>query len=101
VRTLGNLILVVGMIAVYGGSGSSAEPGHIIAEEGAVRLVLLRQKSVQDELKLTKDQVDKIHTFADGQWKNAEERHKQDSDKAKPEFDQLHKANLKFIADTL
>jgi Spy/CpxP family protein refolding chaperone len=103
-RTFGKWVLAVGLVATGLSAARSEEPtkkGRIIAEEGAVELMLLRQKSVQDELKLTKEECDKIHTFADGQWAKAEEYHKMDAEKAKGEWEKLGKANEKFVHDTL
>ncbi len=103
-RTFGKCFLAFGLIAASVGAGRSEEPvkaGRIIAEEGAVELMLLRQTSVHEELKLTKEQVEKIDTFADGQWKKAQEIHKLEPEKAKPMWEELGKANEKFIADTL
>jgi Spy/CpxP family protein refolding chaperone len=104
-RTFGKWVLAFGLIAAGVGSGRSEEPakkgGRIIAEEGAVELMLLRQQSVQDELKLSKDQVDQIDAFAEGQWKKAQDIHQLEPEKAKPKWEELGKANEKFIADTL
>ncbi|QJW93690.1 hypothetical protein [Frigoriglobus tundricola] len=102
-RTFGKWTLAIGLL-VMGVSGvRSEEPTKkkIIAEEGAVELMLLRQESVQSELKLTKDQVEKIDTFSDGQWKKLQEIHKTGGDKAHAEFEELGKANRKFVHDTL
>jgi Spy/CpxP family protein refolding chaperone len=100
-RTLGKCILVFGLLAVGGTSARSADPEKVVPREGAVQLMLLRQQSVQDDLKLTKEQADKIHTFADKQWAKAQEIHKTGGDKAKSEFEALGKANEKFISETL
>jgi hypothetical protein len=100
-RTLGKWLLVFGIFALCGGTARPADPEKVIAEEGAVRLVLLRQKAVQDELKLDKAQVDKIESFSDEQWKKAQDIHKQGGEQEKAKFEELHKANTKFIEATL
>lgn len=100
-RTLGKWILTVSLLALCGVGVRAAEPAKIVAHEGAMRLILLRQASVQEELKLTKEQVDKIEAFGDEQWKKAQDIHKLEPEKAKPEWDKLHTANVKFLADTL
>lgn len=100
-RTLGKWILAVSLIALGGVGVRAAEPEKIVAHEGAMRFILLRQASVQEELKLTKEQVDKIEKFGDEQWKKAQDVHKLDAAKAKPEWDKMHAENQKFLADTL
>jgi len=101
-RTFGKWTLALGLLVMSGSTLLSAQPTkRIIAEEGAVELMLLRQESVQGELKLTKDQVEKVDTFAEGQWKKAQEIHKLAADKAHAEFEELGKANKKFIHETL
>jgi len=101
-RAIGKWVLAFGLLAVAVSTVRSEEPKkHILPEEGAVELVLLRQKSVQEELKLTKDQIDKIHTFADGQWKKAQELHKLEEGKTKAQFEELGKENRKFVHEAL
>ena len=102
-RTFGKWGLAIGLLVMGVSGARSDEPTKqkIIAEEGAVELILLRQESVQGELHLTKEQMEKIDTFADGQWKKAQELHKMAPDKAHAEFEELGKANRKFVHDTL
>lgn len=100
-RTFGKWSLALGLLAISVSTVRSADAPKIIPEEGAVELMLLRQKSVQDELKLTKDQTDKIDTFADGQWKKAQDLFKMAGDKSKAEFEEMGKANRKFAHDML
>src|SRR5437667_325670 len=100
-RALSKWGLTIGLLVVSVGAVRSEEREKIIPAEGAVQLMLLRQHTVQDELKLTKDQILKVDDFASKQWKTAQEIHKLDPDKAKPKFEELGKANEKFIAETL
>ena len=100
-RTFGKWSLALGLLAISVSAVRSAETPKIIPEEGAVELMLLRQKSVQDELKLTKEQTEKIDTFAEMQWKKAQELHKMEGDKSKAEFEEMGKANRKFAHDAL
>ncbi len=101
-RTFSKWTLAIGLLVLGVSAVRSEEPKHkIIAEEGAVELILLRQESVQGELKLTKDQMEKIDTFAEGQWKKAQEIHKLAPEKAHAEFEGLGKANRKFVHEAL
>jgi Spy/CpxP family protein refolding chaperone len=106
-RAMSKWILAFGLVAAAGSAARPAEPEKAVPKEGAIQLMLLRQKAVQEDLKLTKDQVDKIDTFGDAQWKKAEEIHKMEADKklegdkVKAEFAKLSTANEKFITDTL
>lgn len=72
----------------------------LVAQEGAVRLALLRHKSVQDELKLDADTDTKIDKFASHQWKKAQEL-KTDDDTTKAQWEQMAKENDKFLHETL
>jgi len=103
-RTFGKWILVFGLLVTcvsFARSADPANPEKIIPREGAVQLILLCQHSVQDDLKLTKDQIQKIEAFADSQWKKMHEIHKLEPEKAHPKFEDLGKENVKFISETL
>lgn len=96
-RTLGTCALVLLVPAAL----PAADQDRIVPEEGAVQLMLLRQHSVQEELKLSKDQVQKVDEMASKQWKAAQEAFKMKTEQRKTKFDELAKANERFIVDTL
>lgn len=73
----------------------------LIAEEGAIEVMLLRHKAVQDELKLTDDQTKKIKEFAAKQWKRAQGVHELEEGKQEETWKEMTKENQKFLTDTL
>lgn len=91
-------IVVVAVLAVWT-AGVLAD--HLVPEEGTVQVMLLRQKSVQDDLKLSEDQVRKIHHHAGGQWKKAQDVIKLDPKERKEKFAKMGEENEQFIKDTL
>jgi len=78
-----------------------AAPPRAVPEEGALEVVLLRQQSVQKELKLNESEVEKIHKHCAKQWEKAQ----QIVELAEPErdnkFNQLTKENEQFVESTL
>ncbi|MDB5308471.1 MAG: hypothetical protein JWO38_2673 [Gemmataceae bacterium] len=74
--------------------------GHV-PEEGAVQVMLLRQKSVQDDLKLANADTTKIHDFATRQWKKAQEFDKLSPKEQDEKYRELTRENEKFLAEVL
>jgi hypothetical protein len=98
-RTFWALALV---LAVPAACVIADEPADRIVPEGtAIPLVLLRQKSVQEELKLSADTVMKIMEFTEKQWKTALAALKQGADERKAKFDELDKEDREFLDSTL
>jgi hypothetical protein len=82
--------------------GATALPGEADVPKGTVvKLLLLRQKSVQKELDLSADVVKKIMTFTEAQSELAGKAIKLDEPARKKAFAKLAKANDKFLTDTL
>jgi Spy/CpxP family protein refolding chaperone len=79
----------------------SADESEMIAESGAMEIMLLRQHSVQKELNLTDVHGKKIHEFASQQWKKAQEIHKMPQSEQDAKYDALTKENEKFLSDIL
>jgi hypothetical protein len=79
----------------------SADESEMIAESGAMEIVLLRQASVQKELNLGDLHGKKIHEFASQQWKKAREIHKMPPPEQDAKYDELSKENDKFLAEIL
>jgi hypothetical protein len=91
------MVLVVP--AVFGEEAEPTMPG--VPEEATVKLLLLRQKSVQKELELSPETIKKITTFTDAEAEAAGKALKQGEAARKEVFTKLRKDNLKFLVDTL
>jgi hypothetical protein len=78
-----------------------ADESEMIAESGAIEIMLLRQHSVQKELNLTDVHGKKIHEFASQQWKKAQEIHKMPQPEQDAKYDALTRENEKFLSDLL
>src|SRR5207302_9043350 len=61
----------VAILAAWAAPVQSAT--KLIPEEGTVEIMLLRQKSVRTELKLSDSDAEKVHKYAAQQWKKAQE----------------------------
>jgi hypothetical protein len=82
--------------------GATTQPAESEIPEGtAVKLLLLRQKSVQKELELGADVIQKIMVFTTAQSEAAGKALKLDEAARKEEFEKLARQNDKFLADTL
>src|SRR5262249_60956308 len=91
------LVLVVPAIGV-----ATALPQERRLPRGTtVKLLLLRQQSVEKELGITPDVAKKIMEFTDMQSEAAGKAIKTDKDERKKAFEQLEEQNKKFLADTL
>ncbi len=89
------------VLLALGASLAYAADKKMVPEEGAVEIVLLRQQSVQRELKLTDDQIEKIHAFSARQWEKAQEANKLSESEADKMFSELAKENQRFIDEML
>lgn len=88
-------------LAVLVAWGTGVRADHLVPEAGASHLLLLRQKSVQEELRLSADQVKKINDFADKQWKKAQDVIKLDAKDRHEKWDKMNEENEHFLHDTL
>jgi Spy/CpxP family protein refolding chaperone len=89
-------------VAVLGtATARPADDEKIIAREDAIEVILLRQKSVQGELKTTPEQNQKIHAFADKQWKKVKAMKGSSESERDREFERMAKANQEFLQNTL
>ena len=98
-RTFMKWVAVLLVPAVFGGTARPAEPG--IPEGATVKLLLLRQKSVQKELELGADVIQKIMDFTAAQSEAAGKTKDLDEAARKQEFEKLARQNDKFLTDTL
>jgi Spy/CpxP family protein refolding chaperone len=84
------------VLAVFGAVAWAAEP-----EGTTVKLLLLRQKSVQKELDLNADTVKKIADFTTAQSEAARKAAGLGEAARKAAFEKFEKENEKFLTDTL
>lgn len=94
-------LLALAAVAVWATAARPAEDEKIIAREDAIEVMLLRQQSVQDELKITEAQSRKIHAFADKQWKKAQGLRNSSEAEQDRAFEAMAKANQDFLKNTL
>ena len=73
----------------------------LVPEEGAVQVMLLRQKSVRDDLKLTADETKKIYDFTLQQWKKAQSFGDLSPEERRQKFAELSKENERFLDEVL
>jgi Spy/CpxP family protein refolding chaperone len=99
--TFRKLCLVLAAAAVCATAARPVEEEKIIAREDAIEVMLLRQKSVQDELKITSEQGQKIHAFADKQWKRVQAMKSLSEGERTRGFEAMAKANQQFLKSTL
>jgi hypothetical protein len=91
------LVLAIPMICV-----TAARPDEQIVPEGStVPLLLLRQKSVQDELKLGDDVTKKIADFTNKQYEAFTAALKLGAAERKQKLESMEQENKKFIAESL
>jgi hypothetical protein len=69
----------------------------MIPEEGTLELMLLRQKSVRDELKLTEEVAELAKKHAGQQWKKAQEVSELSEREQQARFDEMAAENEKFL----
>ena len=98
-RTFMKWALVLLVPAVLGAAAQRAE--HAVAEGATVKLLLLRQKSVQKELQLTPETIKKIMDFTHAQSEAVQKAVDMGEAARKAAFERLGKLNDKFLADNL
>jgi Spy/CpxP family protein refolding chaperone len=91
------MILIVP--AVFVAAAPAQEPA--IPEGTTVKLLLLRQKSVQEELKITAEQKTKIHDFTHKQHEAFLESGKLGAAERRQKHQEMHKENAQFLKDAL
>jgi hypothetical protein len=97
----GMWVSAVVAVAVLASPARPADDEQMIAESGALEIVLLRQPAVQKELKLADTDTKKLHDFASGQWKKAREIHKLPAKDQDAKYDALTKENETFLSELL
>jgi hypothetical protein len=98
-RTVMKCALALLVVAVSGTTARPADPD--VPEGTVVKLLLLRQKSVQKELDLGADTVKKIADFTHAQSEAAHKAAELPDTARKEAYMKLARENDKFLADTL
>jgi hypothetical protein len=103
-RTFWKWALVLAVPAVWAVPARPADepqrrPGsRMVAEEEAVELILLRQKSVRQDLKLPHEETEKIFEFTAKQYDEAQKIQELPEDQRKAKFDSLWRQDEEFLA---
>jgi hypothetical protein len=98
-RTFMKWAVVLLVPAVFGATARPAEPA--VPEGATIKLLLLRQKSVQKELELDADVVKKIMAFTHGKSEAVKKALELGEAARKEAFAKHAKENDKFLTDTL
>ncbi len=100
-RVLRNGTLLLAVLAVLSPPARPDDSDRMVPEEGAIHVMLLRQKSVRDELKLTADEARKIREHNHRQWKEAGEIQKLPREERRSRYEELTRKNEKFLDEVL
>jgi len=93
-------ILALGDLTV--GAAVSRADDKLVPEEGAIEVMLLRQPSVREDLKLSHDEASKIDNFTREQWEKAKEISKLSTEAERDKkFAEMSKENDRFVDKTL
>jgi Spy/CpxP family protein refolding chaperone len=86
--------------AIWVAATQAAEP--VVPEEGStIKLILLRQKSVQKELEITPEEARKIAEFTTAESEAAHKAHDLGDAERKEAYEKLRKANQEFLEKNL
>jgi hypothetical protein len=103
-RTFWKWALVLAVPVVWAAPARPADepqrrPGsRMVAEEEAIELILLRQKSVRQDLKLPHEETEKIFEFTAKQYDEAQKIQELPEDQRKAKFDSLVREDEEFLA---
>lgn len=89
----GIVVFVLGCAGV----AFAADEHFMIPEEDTLELILLRQKSVRDELKLKDSVEEHVRKHAAQQWKKAKEVSSLNEKEQEKKFDAMAKENREFL----
>ena len=96
------LVLAVPLVWVTTARPADEPPKHqglrMVAEEEAMELVLLRQKSVREDLKIPHEETEKIFDFTAKQYDAAQKAQDMPEDQRKAAFDRLAREDETFLA---
>lgn len=100
--TLRKVLLGLTVLVVCTALARPAEDDEaIIAREEALEIMLLEQKSVQQDLKLSAEHGKKIHEFADSQWKKMQAMKDLNKEERDRRFEAMAKDDERFLKGTL
>lgn len=97
--TTAALILAVALLSFATAQPPSKQ--HLRAEAEIIELMLLRQKSVRDELKIDREGGKQIHEFTFKQQQAAQKVHELPEAQQKPKWEAMIKENDEFLAKHL
>ena len=101
-RRLRNWTLAVVTLALCASTARSQQTtSPMVPEEGALHVMLLRQKCIRDELKLTDDEAKAIRTHNNHQYKRAHEIDKMPRDQQDAQYQMLTRENEQFLGRVL
>lgn len=89
------------VLAAWAAPVRAAEKAKLVPEEGTVEIMLLRQKSVRDDLKIPEATAEKIHKYAAEQWKKAQDVVQLPVNEQDAKFAAMEKENERFLEQTL
>ncbi|MBI3862347.1 MAG: hypothetical protein HY290_10675 [Planctomycetia bacterium] len=89
------------LVVAWGVPGYSAEKGVMIPEEDTLEIMLLRQKSVRTELKVTDEVAKRVDEYAAQQWKKAKEVSELPEKEQHTKFGAMAKENQQFLEKNL
>ena len=98
-RTLMNWVIVLSIPALLAVPATGQEMIH--PEGTTIKLILLRQKSVQEELKVSDDLKKQINDFTEKQHEAFLKSAKLDEAERKAKHEAMEKENAKFVKDSL
>jgi hypothetical protein len=94
-------VLTLAVSTALSASAQQVTEKDLVPEEGAAQVMLLRQRSVRDELKLSHTEAKAIHEFNIRQWKKARSYDDLPAAERDRKFDDLTRENEQFLRDTL
>lgn len=94
-------LFALSVLAVWSVAARAAEDEKVIAREDAIEVMLAGQKSVQEDLRMTAEQGQKVHDFAAKQWKKLKDMKNLGKDEQDRGFKAMAKDNYDFLKNTL
>jgi Spy/CpxP family protein refolding chaperone len=80
---------------------AAEQPERVVPEGTTIQLLLLRQQSVQEELKVTPEVAKRVAEFTTKESEEYRKALKQGAGDRRAKFEELEKENKKFLEDTL
>jgi len=96
-------LFALSMLVLGAATARSEEKGEnrMVPEEGAIEVMLLRQASVREDLKLSAGEANKIDDFTRQQWHKAKDISKLPETQQDSKFKELAKENDRFLDTNL